>query len=118
MNLLQETIEAIQESGHVPENIEFIGSLASGHCCTWREFETLADREYSDGYGGQEVAKDLVIAFTDDDMLDRREYDGSEWWCLIRKFKTPGVELPIRSLFGGVWCSLDDIHRSLDSEGD
>lgn len=45
-NLLEETLEAITESGHLPADIVFIGSLETGHRCTWPEFEVLANIEY------------------------------------------------------------------------
>jgi len=79
-NLLAETVDAISLTGKTPEQITFIGSLASGHSCTWYEYQRLANHEYDSGYGGQEVATDLVIVFSDGSFLDRREYDGSEWW--------------------------------------
>lgn len=43
INLLAETREAIADSGHTPEDIVFIGSLDSGHRCTWDEFIKLTD---------------------------------------------------------------------------
>jgi hypothetical protein len=36
------------------------------------------DREYYNGYGGQEL--DGIIWCEDDVWLTRGEYDGSEWW--------------------------------------
>ena len=35
MNLLEETQEAIIDSGHTVKDIIFIGSKVSGHSCTW-----------------------------------------------------------------------------------
>lgn len=42
--------------------------------------EKVLDIDYDDGYGSQEIAADLVVAFTDGGFLRREEYDGSEWW--------------------------------------
>lgn len=98
-NLLLETAEAITNSGHEPKDIIFIGSMRSGHSCTWEEFQTLADRLYDDGFGGQNVASDLIIAFSDGIVMERGEYDGSEWWNVLPKFSMPEKLLPIRSVF-------------------
>lgn len=52
MNLLKETLEAIAESGHTPDDIIFIGSLKSGHSCAWNVFCILANQNYYDAAGG------------------------------------------------------------------
>lgn len=114
MNLLNETIEDIAESGHKVEDIIFIGSEESGHSCTWDEFVLLADREYDDGFGAQEVADDLVIVFSDRSKMWRHEYDGSEYWAYSRPFNAPPEKKPIKSLFVPServgWMSLGGIN--------
>lgn len=114
MNLLNETIDAINESGHSVEQIIFIGSEKTGHQCTWDEFQTLANREYDNGYGAQVVATDLIIVFGDGTKLWRGEYDGSEWWEFSRPFVKPETCNPIRDLFVTRcgWQDLEDINRS------
>jgi len=99
MNLLEETIEYITQSGHTPDQIIFIGSEESGHQCTWDEFCVLANREYDNGYGLQKVAEDLVIVFKDKQKMWRGQYDGSEWWEFSKPFKKPRKALPIKTLF-------------------
>ena len=110
MNLLEETIEAIKQSGHEIEDIVFIGSQSSGHSCTWSEFVFLANRYYDKGYGSQEVAFDLIIVFTDGSTMWREEYDGSEWWRYALQFKMPTETKPIKTLFGA-YASLAEINR-------
>lgn len=112
-NLLEETIEVLSRCGQGVRNITFIGSLRTGHSCTWEEFEVLADREYDGGYGTQEVAEDLVICFNNGDRLERREYDGSEWWKLVAVGKIPRKTKPIKTLFAGDrhWSSLEDMNK-------
>lgn len=51
-------------------------------------FIKLANVLYDDGYGGQEVAADLVLIMNDGGWYERAEYDGSEWW--VRK-KCPDI---------------------------
>ena len=41
--------------------------------------ETLDSINYDDGYGIQELFGNIV--FKDGTWLERREYDGSEWWA-------------------------------------
>lgn len=95
MNLLHETIDAILNSGHDKSQIIFVGSEKSGHCCTWDEFEKLADREYNESYGSPEVADDLIIVFGDGAKMLRGEKDGSEWWDFSTPFKMPEELKPI-----------------------
>lgn len=99
MNLLQETIEDIEQSGHKPEDIVFIGSEGTGHSCTWDEFTELANRDYDSGFGAQEVASDLIIVFSDGAKMWRHEYDGSENWDYSSPFKMPEETKQIKSLF-------------------
>ncbi len=98
MNLLRETIDAITDNHQAVDKIIFIGSEFTGHQCTWKEFEKLADVEYDESYGAQKVACDLVIVFKDGSKLLREEYDGSEWWKYQQLFKRPKKSFPIKSL--------------------
>jgi hypothetical protein len=101
-NLLVETQLAIRNSGHTPGDIVFIGSEASGYCCTWERFQVLADREYDSGPGAMQVANDLVIVFSDGMKMWRNAYDGSEWWECEKPFRTPEADLKILDLFAPV----------------
>lgn len=120
MNLLEETKEAIEESGHWPSEILFIGSERSGHECTWEQFCVLADEDYEAGYGSPKVAQDLVIAFGDGDMLRRHEYDGSEWWEHFPAFKKPARSIPITSLICPEakvgWVNLAEINDGSEAQ--
>lgn len=81
MNLLKETIDAIRKAGQPVTAITFIGSVESGHTCSWAKFRDLADFEYSNGHNGfREIPSDLVIVFEDGSWLRREEYDSAEWW--------------------------------------
>ena len=115
-NLLIETRNVIKHTGHTIEDIVFIGSERSGHCCAWEEFEILADREYDSGFGAQKVASDLIIVFSDGMKMWRHEYDGSEYWSYSAPFTMPKEFKPIESLFANSvgWENLAEIH----GEGD
>lgn len=98
INLLTETIDAIHAAGQTPQDIFFIGSPEAGHRCTWAEFEAMADFEYDEGYGLQNVARDLVIVFTDESRLERTNYDGSENWVHVKPFAITDKVYPIKAL--------------------
>lgn len=101
MNLLQETMHALGVYKKTPSDVLWVGiknlpaigknliDLLFGYdevqemSWPWRDFAKIADFEYDDGYGGQEIQKGLVIVGKDW-WLERHEYDGSEWW----EFKT------------------------------
>jgi hypothetical protein len=106
VNLLTETREQLDRTEHAPSDVAYIGSR-DGHSCTWAEFEQLADVEYDDGYGGQEVASDLEIHFSDGGFLYRHEYDGSEGWSYVPPFVPPAETKPIvRLVGGGLWNTI------------
>jgi len=79
-NLLSETKDALRTEGYEPNDIVFIGSRDGRYALSWEEFEELANFDYDEGFGGQEVADDLLIGMRDGSFFCRQEYDGSEWW--------------------------------------
>ena len=81
MNLLQETIE------YLNENNKSIDDVLEVFCDDFKiyknEFIDISSQtEYDSGFGGQEVASDLKILGMDFVMI-RHEYDGSERWEFI-----------------------------------
>ena len=77
MNLLKETIETIEKNGKKTTEILWVGNET--HRTDWDNYFKIADTEYDSGFGSPEVAQDLLIVGKDW-WLERREYDGSEWW--------------------------------------
>lgn len=112
-NLLEETTEAIEDSGHKITDIVFIGN-EEGYGCTWDEFKSMANKEYDDGFGAAEVATDLKIVFSDGSTMYREEYDGSEWWKYSRPFDIPKQTKPIKRLIGAYWPSLENLQDDKD----
>ena len=118
MNLLKETTEDIEKSGHKIEDVVFIGSEETGHECTWDQFVLMANREYDSGFGAAQVAQDLVIVFSDGATMTRGEYDGSEWWQYSTPFKRPEEAHPIVTLFAGDrvgWVDLGEVNAVPES---
>lgn len=111
-NLLIETLEVIEQSGHTVDDIIFIGSEETGHSCSWEKFVRLADQEYDNGYGSQNVAIDLSIVFSDGHRMWREEYDGKEWWEYTKPFKKPSKTFEIDELFTRGWETLSEINET------
>ena len=115
MNLLEETKDDIRKSGHIIADIMFIGSVKSGHSCSWKEYQKLANQEYDAGFGAQEVAEDLVIIFKDGASMWRHDYDGAERWDYSVPLKLPEAIHQIKSLFvrpeNVGWQSLREINE-------
>lgn len=109
-NLYEETMEDIKDSGHKISDIIFIGSEKTGHQCTWDEFKELSNVDYDSGFGGQKVASDLIIVFSDGLKMWRGEYDGSEWWEYSTTFQVPKNRKKITNLFAEIgWNTLSDL---------
>lgn len=81
MNLWEETIEKLQENGYIFDDV--IAIYGEDFQITKENFEEIAkETDYNDGYGCQEIAKDLTILGKDFIMI-RENYDGAEWWRMI-----------------------------------
>lgn len=86
-NLLQETIEKLRWYGKTLDDVTNI-FLNGEYQITKEDFIKVADQNYDNGYGGNEVALNLIL-LGDGFWMERREYDGLEWW----KYRTP-YEIP------------------------
>ncbi len=65
-----------------------IATLKKGHTDQeFEEFMNKMDFDYDDGYGAQYI--DGTVWFGDGTWLNRREYDGSEWWEYLSTPKIP-----------------------------
>lgn len=109
MNLLQETIRAIEESGHTSGQVDWVGSPEFGWF-HWEEFERVADVLYDPGFGSAEVATDLIVHFSDGRYLSREEYDGSEWWAYQAPVSKPTTRRTPKSVVGGMWETLSELN--------
>ena len=111
MNLLEETLDIMALNNLSAEDVIFIGSLKSGHSCTWEEFQELADQEYDRGYGAQWVASDLTVLFYNGSRLIRNEHDGYEWWDYISPPVAPRSTRRLKHLFSvNGWETLGSIN--------
>lgn len=92
INLKDETLEVLNEHGKTWDDVEWVGSVRRNSIIDKNQFLILANREYNNGYGGNEVSLDLVVVGKDF-WLERHEYDGSEWWEFKQLPKKPVVML-------------------------
>ena len=97
-NLLKETLEKLDQHGKNQNDILWVGD-SEGYT-TWEDFVEKANVLYNDGYGGVEVHFDLKIA-GDGWWLERREYDGSEWWAYRESMVKPDKKCSISNIFVG-----------------
>ena len=95
MNLLQETLNVLKISGLCPNDVRWVGS--GDFYTTWEVFAKIANTEYYEGYGSQEVACDLVI-IGDNWWMERTEYDGSEAWDFKTVPLKPTEEIELKAL--------------------
>lgn len=77
MNLLQETIEALNDNGKSTQDVIWVGDKFGS--ISWDEFEQISSFEYDNDFGSEEINLDLVVV-GGDWWLERYEYDGAESW--------------------------------------
>ena len=114
-NLLEETIQEINNSNHSISDIDWIG----GSKCyiDVQDFINMAAQTYYDaGYGSQEVAEDLVIVFKDNTWLERAGYDGSEWWRYQAVPQKPLKKITPKRL-SNYWAGSLSAIQILDDDG-
>lgn len=92
MNLLEETIEALEEEGLSPSDV--VAVCSGKKCGSWDHFAAVAGFEYYDGFGLAEVNEDLKV-IGEGWWMERVEYDGSEWWAFKKKPEVSGELEPL-----------------------
>lgn len=99
VNLLEETISALLHHGKKPDDVLWVGDTDKK--TTWKQFASIANFYYDNGYGGNEIDSSLIVVGKDF-WLERGEYDGSEWW----EYK----ELPVckSEVFTDMLCCKED----------
>lgn len=88
-NLLEETIETLEDYGKKIEDIKWIGN--EQYYMSIDTFKKIFNKEYDCGYGENEVNIGLIICGKDF-WLERHEYDGAEWWEYKTMPKKPKIK--------------------------
>lgn len=96
--LLDETNEAIAFAKKAPEDVAWVGTREFKIKGGWARFCELAKIEYDAGFGSAHIARDLLVVFKDGTYLERREYDGSEWWEYVPVLTEPEKEAEVLTL--------------------
>jgi hypothetical protein len=86
MNLLNETKEILHDNGKTFSDVIWCGNVNGS--MTVKEFRKLANIEYNDECGTQEISNSLVVVGKNW-WLERGEYDGKEWWEFKQLPKKP-----------------------------
>jgi len=108
MNLLEETIAALELHNKSKDDVKFCQSKMGWF--SWEEFEAVARVcEYDAGFGAQEIASDLVIVGSDF-WLERDEYDGSEDWAFRVAPVRSEIKIVPAKFNGGRWST----HREIE----
>jgi hypothetical protein len=106
INLYHEIVEELEENNKTIKDIFWVGTNEA--TIDRAQFlEETKDIEYDNGFGGAEIASDLILVGVDW-WLSRGEYDGSEWWTfntLPRRPRIQRTKFDLRgsSLFEGLW---------------
>ena len=111
-NLFEETIRAMSHHDKKVDDIAWIGG-SSFYIDLSTFIKAAKQTDYDSGYGAQEVAPDLIIAFNDGSWLSRGEYDGSEWWRYNYYPQKPKEKFRGKKirLAGGMWDSLSTLNE-------
>lgn len=98
-NLWEETISVLKRHSISWDEVDTV--ILEGDCVITKEnFEEVARKtNYDSGYGCSEILSNLMIVGWNW-WLERREYDGSEWWELETKPIIPNNTRKITSLTG------------------
>lgn len=104
INAKEELLEALQRSGKSIEDIEFAGIR---HSCNINDFSCVTESTdlllksldflYDEDYGTQHIYG--YILFRDGSWLERREYDGAEWWKFMIPPTKESIENYINTLY-------------------
>ena len=115
-NLLDETLHMLQLKKINESDVLWVGNTFIKFY--WEHFKELAKNlNYDSGYGGAEIAGDLMIVGAEW-WMTRGEYDGSEWWDFHTKPNEPIAEIKVNHLsrmtstsedYGDDLLSINDI---------
>jgi hypothetical protein len=93
INLFQETVEFLVYLGKTPKDVKFVFNGGNNTYNTWEWFEKNANFEYDNfpkPKAGMGVTLNSQLKIVGDNWwLERFEYEGSEYWTIMR---LPSIE--------------------------
>lgn len=110
-NLFEETFEVMEDYGKTIKDIAWVGSYDVE--IPLEKFLLIANKEYDNGYGCQEVAVDLLVVFNDGSWLERGEYDGAESWeyRVLPERPSELMENPVTVIDERGYYSLNEMNK-------
>lgn len=94
-NLLKETLAELKKNGKKEKDVLWVGNMT--HKTNWENFKQISDVDYDSGFGGQEVATDLLIV-------------GDNWWEFKQLPKEPTETIELKKIVGGSWSKISEIN--------
>jgi len=114
-NLLEETLHKMEYNNKQENDVDWVGSRDGKYAINWNQFKAIGNIKYDSGFGGQEIAPDLVIVFKDGTWLERHEYDGSEWWEYKETPQRQKEATPFTKIKSDYSDSIDDLNIRNDN---
>lgn len=119
IDLIEETKETLNWIHKKESDISWVGSYDGKYAMIWDDFkDKFKGINYDPGFGAQEIASDLVIAFKDGSWLERNEYDGSERWDYKKPPYFRGFnnfdKVDVHSIGDIGWDTLDELNGGTD----
>lgn len=117
-NLYDETVAILESNDKTIDDIEYIGTSET-KINTHKALELMKKTNYDGGFGGQEIAENLMI-IGNGFVMTRGEYDGSEWWDYMQTDPSlPKAETEVKSFKADIgWKSLEEINGLEDTKND
>ena len=114
-NLLQETIRELNQHNKTWNDVLWVGG--SDFTISIEDFKKLANRDYDNGFGAQEVASDLKVVGKDW-WLERCEYDGAEDWEYKTYPKKPSEQKSVKRVITAEigWETLAEMQKDKEVE--
>lgn len=88
INFYDETYKAIVDSNHTIDDIDFFSMVIMDNRkevqFSFDDFKRNSNFYYDNGFGTAVINLSLKIIFKDGTFMERREYDGSEWWEFVQ----------------------------------
>ena len=117
INFIKQTKDYFERLNINENDIIWVGSKDGKYACSWNNFvEKFKDLEYHNGFGGQEIANDLVVVGKDW-WIERHDYDGSEWWEFKKLPNISETPVEFQKVKGNSsWVSLEYINSDDDKD--
>lgn len=110
VNLLEKATEVLHKNDRRWEDVRSLQDLDGEYALFGLDaIQHVLDVCHESGYGTQEIANDLVIV-GDGWWMDRRCYDGAEWWAFNEQPKIARADAKVIRYVRGDNESVKEVH--------